>query len=106
MMKLVRQAQRFKDWMKGQQDSDDLVDAYCREVSHLDWADKLPPKTVRWLVISAVGLALNTLTGPHAAAAGGLALSVADTFLLDKVIKGWRPNQFIEGPLKKFLRLK
>jgi hypothetical protein len=25
--------------------------------------------------------------------------------LLDKILKGWKPNQFIEGPLKQFLSI-
>jgi hypothetical protein len=53
---------------------------------------------------------------PADAAAGGLsvllfagtiaatALSAGDTFLLDKLLKGWKPNHFIEGPLRQFLK--
>ena len=63
---------------------------------HVDWADNLPPKTLRWLIFTAAGIPLSL-----AAAVG---LGAADTFLLDKLIKGWKPNQFIEGPLKDFLR--
>jgi hypothetical protein len=33
----------------------------------------------------------------------GLGLSVLDSLLLDKIIKGWRPNQFIEAELKSFV---
>jgi hypothetical protein len=31
---------------------------------------------------------------------GGIAFSAADTFILDKIIKGWKPHQFIEKDLK------
>ncbi len=106
VLKLVQKAERFKEWLKEQRDSSELRDAYCREVSHLDWADELPSKGIRWLIISGAGLAIDAIAGTQiAATAGGLALSAADAFLLDKLLKGWRPSQFIEGPLREFLRL-
>jgi hypothetical protein len=36
--------------------------------------------------------------------AAATVLSAADFFLVDKLLKGWKPNQFIEGSLKQFLR--
>jgi hypothetical protein len=33
----------------------------------------------------------------------GLGLSVGDAFLLDKIIKGWKPNVFVENELKNFV---
>jgi hypothetical protein len=69
------------------------------------WADKLPPKTLRWLLFTGGGLALGAaFTNPLTGAIAGTALSLADSFLLDKLIKGWRPSQFIEGPLKDFVQ--
>jgi len=32
----------------------------------------------------------------------GVGLSIADTFILDKLIKGWKPNQYI-SEVEKFL---
>jgi hypothetical protein len=34
---------------------------------------------------------------------GCLGFVAGDTFILDKMLKGWRPNRFIEGPLKDFI---
>ena len=34
---------------------------------------------------------------------GGAALGAADSFLIDHLIKGYRPNQFVNGPLAKFV---
>lgn len=34
---------------------------------------------------------------------GGVALSALDSFVLDRMLKGWKPNQFVEGPLRRFL---
>jgi hypothetical protein len=66
----------------------------------------LPAKSVRWLLFNAAGLALAAVTSPAAGAAVGVGLSAADTFLLDKLLKGWKPNQFVEGPLKEFIRVR
>jgi hypothetical protein len=102
--RLVRQAEKFKEWLQKQGGTEDLRDSYCKEVAHLDWADRLPPKSMRFLMMTAAGLAVSAVTSPVVAAAVTTALSASDTFLLDKLLKGWKPNQFIEGPLKKFLR--
>jgi hypothetical protein len=104
--RLVRQAEKFKDWLQKQGGTEDLRDSYCREVSHVDWADKLPPKSLRFLIMTAAGFAVSTFTSPVVSAVAATALSAGDAFLLDKLLKGWKPSHFIEGPLKQFLREK
>jgi hypothetical protein len=44
------------------------------------------------------------LFSPLAGTAVGIGLSAGDSFLVDKLIKGWKPNQFVNGPLKEFVR--
>lgn len=106
VLKLVQEAQTFKDWLRKQDESVDLSKEYCREVSRVGWADKLPLKAFRMLLFNAAGLAVSTLTStsPVAGVAAGLGLSVADNFLLDKLLMGWRPNQFVNGPLREFIK--
>lgn len=95
---LIDASSRFKRWLKDKYPGADLLKEYCREMSRLDWADKLPTKTLRWMVFAAIGVAtaaLNPLVG--------LGISTIDPFLVDRLVKGWKPNQFVEGPLRKFL---
>jgi hypothetical protein len=106
VLKLVHSSQKFKDWLAKQDADKNVYDEYCRAVSRVDWADRLPAKSVRWLLFNAAGLALAAVTSPAAGAAVGVGLSAADTFLLDKLLKGWKPNQFVEGPLKEFIRVR
>ncbi|HWY09118.1 MAG TPA: hypothetical protein VNY24_19810 [Candidatus Acidoferrales bacterium] len=103
VLTLVQKSRQFKDWLKQQDPSADLCKEYCREVSRLDWAEKLPPKSLRWLLVNGAGLVAGAVASPVAGAAASVGIAAADGFLLDKVLKGWRPNQFIEGPLKKFI---
>jgi hypothetical protein len=92
--------------MKKHRDNKDQRSDYCREVARVDWADKLPSKPLRWLLVNAAATALSGATGhPIAGAVVANAISAADAFLLDKILKGWKPNQFIEGPLQQFLKL-
>lgn len=96
VVRLVEKAERFKKWLREQDSNEHLRKSYLREVMHVDWADTLSTKALRWLIFTAAGLPLSPLAG--------VGLGAADAFILDKLIKGWRPNQFIEGPLKDFLR--
>jgi hypothetical protein len=99
----VEKSSDFKEWLHRQEGTDDLRKAYLRDVSHIDWADKIPPKAIRMLIMSAASIGVGAATGPVAGIIGGLALTTADTFLVDKIIKGWKPNQFIEESLRPFL---
>ena len=101
---VVRAAGKFKDWLEKAEDAAAVMSDYAKEVSRLDWADRLPAKSSRCLIMCALGVATGALN-PIAGAALATGLNAADYFLLDKLLKGWKPNQFVEGPLKKFLKL-
>lgn len=100
----MRQAEKFKNWLQKQGGSEDLRKAYCQDVAHVDWADKLPARPLRWLIMTAVSLGVGAVTNPATGAVATTALSAGDYFLLDKLLKGWKQNHFIERPLKGFLR--
>ena len=103
VLKLVQSAQRFKDWLAKQPDDADVRQEYLREVSKVDWADALPAKTFRWLLFTALGSALGFYTTPIQGVLAGAALNAVDDFMIDKLVKGWKPDQFVEGPLKGFV---
>jgi hypothetical protein len=104
VLRLVNAGMKFKEWLKKSSQDADLVKEYCREVTRAEWADKLPPKTARWAVFAAAGAAAGLLFSPLAGTAVGIGLSAGDSFLLDKLIKGWKPNQFVNGPLREFVK--
>jgi hypothetical protein len=102
VIRLVAQAHKFKEWIQ-KTDEDSLVrDEYLKTVSAIDWADKLPPKSVRFVVMTGLSTLAGLLMTPAAGIAAGIGLNAADYFLLDQLLRGWKPNQFVEGPLKNF----
>jgi hypothetical protein len=106
VIRLLRAAEKFKEWLSKVEGNDNLRAEYCREVSRLEWADKLPTKSLRFLAMTGLGVAIGAAANPVVGMVGGLALNAADYFLVDQLLKGWKPNQFIEGPLKRFLTRK
>jgi hypothetical protein len=104
VLRLVNAGMKFKEWLKKSPQDANLVMEYCREVTRVEWADGLPPKIARWAMFAAAGTVAGFLLTPVAGAAVGVGLGAGDTFLLDKLIKGWKPNQFVNGPLKEFVR--
>ena len=104
VLRLVEEAGRFKQWLAEHEDSADLRREYLKAVCASSWAEKLPPKTIRLLLFNAAGTALGLITTAAEAAAASLGLSILDSFLVDRLVKAWKPNQFVEGPLKEFIK--
>jgi hypothetical protein len=104
ILRLAEQAGRFKDWLAKQPDTADLRREYLTAASNVGWAEKLPLKVVRFLLFTSIGGALSLAATPVGGVVAGAALNALDYFLVDQLIKGWKPNQFVEGPLKDFVR--
>lgn len=72
------------------------MNEYCREVTKDSIIDKLPSKAIRWSVFTGAGAVGDLLLTPGIGTISGLVLSVLDGLFLDKLLKGWKPNQFVE----------
>jgi hypothetical protein len=103
-MKLLEEANRFKVWLKGKPMDADLVDSYYQEISKKGWIDTLPNRVTRFALFTLVGLGTGELTAGLSNVAAGIGLGVFDTFIFDKIAKGWKPNQFVEGSIEKYLK--
>jgi hypothetical protein len=95
LLPILRQASKFKEWTRDKSDDADLLRNYIREVTAMSWLDRLPGRAARFALFTGGGAALDLAAGLPI----GLALGLADTFILDKLVRGWRPNQFIEDVL-------
>jgi hypothetical protein len=58
---------------------------------------------VWWGIFTAAGIAISALANPIVGMVAGAGLNTLDYFFLDKLVQGWKPNQFIEGQLRKFV---
>lgn len=98
-VKFLPQADRFKQFLTKANPDVGLVKSYQDEVTRKSWVETLPGKSIRFLVAAGTGLAASSVAGPI----GGLTVSATNTFLLDRLLKGWKPNRFIQGPYKRFV---
>jgi len=93
-LKLIDRAGRFKDWLKAVNPDENLVRTYMRDVSSEGWIQRLPAKSLRYMMT----LALDA-TNP----AAGLVAGFLDNFVVEKLFSGWRPNHFVANRLTPFV---
>ena len=90
----LKKSKKFKEWLRGRSPDERLIAAYIEDATSESWLNKIPAKSVRYLLGTAVSM-VDDITG-HA-------FSIGDAFLLDKLLGGWRANQFVNKHLQDFL---
>ena len=100
LVKLLDSADKFRHWLHQQPPDSDLLRAYYQETVKESWVEKLPAKSTRWGIFTGIGLGLDALGAGGLGTTAATALSAVDAFVLDKLIKGWKPHQFVEKDLK------
>lgn len=103
-LKVLDKADRFRDWLKDIEDDKSIIKEYYEAVTSETWINKLPSKAMRWSFFTGAGLLIDFLATGGISTLIGLGVSAGDAFFLDKIIKGWKPNVFIESNLKKFVK--
>lgn len=96
LISVLQNSKQFKKWIVGIKPDADIVKSYYEEVTRKSGVDKLPGKSVRWVVFTGLGLAADAVATGGFGVIAGLALGALNTFYIDKLISGWKPNQFIE----------
>ncbi len=105
-MELWRIAKKFKSWLKDEEPNVELLTAYIRKISENSWLDKVPVRTLRWILFTTVGLAVGDVAGGITGTAASIGVDFFDDMLLDGIIKkNYKPNQFVENEYKDFLNL-
>lgn len=94
-LKILDDAKKFKSWLKNENPDISLMKSYYNEATKGTWVQKLPFKIFRFMFFVGGGWLTDV--------AMETGLNAADSFLLDRLVKGWRPNQFVEGPLQRFV---
>jgi hypothetical protein len=90
-LELLDKAGKFKNWTGGIHPDTSMIKAYFEEKSREGWIGSLPAKTFRFVIGGMLDGGASTAFG------------LADSFLLEKLTKGWRPNHFVDGRLKPFV---
>ena len=103
LLPILERSRKFKEWLKGRAAQSDLVREYFREVTQETWTDRLPVKGVRWFLFTAGGLGLDLAGAGGLGTAAGVGLSAFDAFIMDKLLSGWKPNQFVSQHLASFV---
>jgi hypothetical protein len=103
LLNLVKDGTKFRDWLRKQNSDANLLQEYQRAATADTWADKLPTKGVRFVIATGLGLLGEAIAPTGLSTAAGIGIDAGDTFFLDKILKGWRPNQFVETRFRSFL---
>jgi hypothetical protein len=91
---VLDKSQKFREWIQGLNPDANVAAEYVRDITAEGWMGSIPAKLVRYVFGSAIGLA---------GLAPGLVAGAVDSFLVDRIAKGWRPSHFVDGKLKPFL---
>lgn len=97
---LLDTADKFRHWLHKQPVDAELIKAYYQEIVKETWTQKLSGKSLRWAVFTGLGAATDIAFTGGIATMGAQALSAFDAFVVDKIVGGWKPHQFVEGKLK------
>lgn len=107
---------KFKTWLAGQNPDGFLIKEYDKAVlSRQGWTQRLPFRISKLVTFTGLGMAVDATVGTmglatlaaHAlSGTGELAVGATDEFVVPKLLKGWKPNQFVEGPAQEFLGTK
>lgn len=102
ILKLLDHARKFRAWVGTQPNAEQMLRNCYRDSVKSTWADRLPTKSARWMLFSAIGLGVDAAGAGGLGSAMGLATGAVDTFLVDRLIAGWKPSHFIEDRLRPF----
>jgi len=103
LFRLLDDGAKFREWMHSQHPDAQHVREYYDQVNKETWIGRLPGKSLRFVFFTGAGMLADMVAPTGFGTAAGVGLGAADSFLLDKLLRGWRPSQFIEGPLKRFV---
>lgn len=103
IVELLDRAEPFKKWLRDQPHTEQLIGAYVRDATAGTWAEKLPKKPFRWAAFLGTGQAIDHAGLGGIGTATAFAVSAFDGFVLDRLIGGWNPSQFVDGPLRGFV---
>lgn len=102
-LRLVDRTTKFREWLIGLAPDADILAEYHAAIAKEGITDKLPIAAARFAFFTASGAGIDAFTGGSGIGTlAGVSLSAFDTFVIDKVLKGWCPNMFVETARRSF----
>jgi len=101
-LRVLERASKFKEWIRTTAPDVNLLHEYHRSIAEKTFLDKMPGKSTRFAFFTGGGLVTDAVITGGAGTAIGLALSAADSFLIERLGMGWKPHHFVTGELRKF----
>jgi hypothetical protein len=102
-VRLLDKADRFREWLHARPIDSSLLTEFYKAAVEKTFAEKLSTRATRWGVFTGLGLAADAFGAAGVGSAAGASLGALDTFIIEKLVKGWKPHQFIEGSLKPLI---
>lgn len=100
----ILHSNKFKNWLNSKDNDENILNAYLSEISKIDNFSSLPNKSFRWIIFTLTGIAFETFLPTGIGTTLTLTSGVLDTFFLEKLISGWRPNQFVNTYLTSAIK--
>jgi hypothetical protein len=103
LIKVLINSKKFKKWIAGIKPEKDLLKSYLQEVTKETKLDKLSGKSLGWSLFAGLGYAATTFGTVEVGIGASIALGALDYLFLDRIIAGWKPNQFIDNDVKRLI---
>jgi hypothetical protein len=103
VVRLLDKADRFREWLSKLPPTTELRNEYYQSVVRKTWAEKLPVKEVKFCVFLGIGALIDTYVPGHYGKALGVVASGIDTFVIDRLLQGWKPHYFVDRELVPLL---
>lgn len=95
VLPIIEESGKFHKWTNSLDEDSNLIREYYKEITKKTWIDKLPSKILRFSFFTGAGLLVDAAFPTGIGTATGIALGASDSFLLDNIVQGWKPNQYI-----------
>jgi hypothetical protein len=93
---IIDEAEKFRGWLNKLPPNADLIAEYHAAVTRGTVLETVAGRAIRYALITGGGL-LAGLASAEAGVGATLGLGAFDTFVVDRIARGWRPNAFIDG---------
>jgi len=98
-MKVIDQSRRFRTWLNGLAPDADLIREYHRALHKDTILQKLPASLARFSIFNGAGILADTVVPGT-----GIVTSAIDTFVVERLLGGWRPNVFVRNVQKMLVK--